>query len=173
MGVIVLLFSIVLPLDQVVAADVSVPGPLAARAASRAITYRFVEHLGRWGMVDVLLVAVMVAFVKLGGLVNFGAGPGVILFGMFVEASLCASLAFDPHCMWSESADRLWKLVPRRCLREPGSPDSQVRSPSSEPWPMGDLDDSARDMLIVGGIFLRGCSTSRTALRSPFNRGMD
>ena len=36
----------------------------------RALTYRIVEHLGRWGMLDVLLVAVMVAFIKLGGLVE-------------------------------------------------------------------------------------------------------
>lgn len=69
---------------------------------SRAATYRLVEHLGRWGMLDVLLVAVLVAFVKLGGLVEFRAGGGLAIFASFVLCSLLASAAFDPYWLWDE-----------------------------------------------------------------------
>jgi paraquat-inducible protein A len=63
-----------------------------------------VEFLGRWGMVDVLLVAVLVAVVKLGDLVTVTPGPGVLAFGSVVVLSLLASAAFDPHALWEPDA---------------------------------------------------------------------
>ena len=104
-GVIVLLFSIIFPVLKLSAILFLCQSRWQLQARHRAITYRAVEHLGRWGMLDVLLVAVMIAFIKLGGLVSFTAGPGVVLFATFVLLSVCASLAFDPHCLWAASSD--------------------------------------------------------------------
>lgn len=104
-GVIVLLFSIILPFVKLTSILFLCQSPFRLRPRHRAMTYRAVEHLGRWGMLDVLLVAVLVAYVKLGGVVSFSAGPGVGLFALFVLMSLCASLAFDPHLLWAESTD--------------------------------------------------------------------
>ena len=61
-----------------------------------------IEFIGRWGMVDVLLVAVLVAVVKLGDLVEVTPGPGVVVFGGVVILSLIASAMFDPHAIWEE-----------------------------------------------------------------------
>lgn len=101
-GGIVLAFSVVLPLVKL-AAILS----LSLRREwlplrHRGLTYRGVEHLGRWGMLDVLLVAVMIAFVKLGNLVTFGAGPGLVMFATFVVVSVLASVVFDPHALWDD-----------------------------------------------------------------------
>lgn len=101
-GVIVLLFSIILPVFKLSALLFLSQRTWQLLPRHRALTYHLVEQLGRWGMLDVLLVAVMVAFIKLGGLVEFGAGAGLVLFATFVILSLCASATFDPHCLWDE-----------------------------------------------------------------------
>ncbi len=101
-GTIVLAFSIVLPVLKLSALLVLSQQRWQLAHHNRAVVYRMVEHLGRWGMLDVLLVAVMVAFVKLGGLVQFSAGTGLVLFSAFVLLSLCASAAFDPYALWDE-----------------------------------------------------------------------
>jgi hypothetical protein len=101
---IVLLFSVVLPaikLGTILTLSLS-PHWLTERR--RGLAHRAVEHMGRWGMLDVLLVAVMIAFVKLGMLVTFSAGPGLVVFAGFVLLSLMASLTFDPHLLWGEPA---------------------------------------------------------------------
>lgn len=99
---VVLLFSLVCPVVKLVALLMLSQQRWRLPAPHRALTYRLVEHLGRWGMLDVLLVAVMIAFVKLGGLVEFSAGPGLFAFTAFVLLSLSASAAFDPYSLWDE-----------------------------------------------------------------------
>ena len=64
--------------------------------------HNLVAFLGRWGMVDVLLVAVLVAAVKLGDWAKVHAGSGVLVFCAVVILSLLAGLAFDPRVIWSE-----------------------------------------------------------------------
>ena len=101
-GLIVLLFSVFLPVVKLGALLILTQARERLGERNRALVYRLVEHLGRWGMLDVLLVAVMVAFVKLGGLVEFSAGPGLVVFASFVLLSLCASATFDPFALWDD-----------------------------------------------------------------------
>ena len=53
-------------------------------------------------MLDVMLVALLVAFVKLGDLVQIHAGPGLLAFTFMVLGSLIASAKFNPHLLWDE-----------------------------------------------------------------------
>ncbi|MBX3442282.1 MAG: paraquat-inducible protein A [Planctomyces sp.] len=99
-GVVVLVFSVLLPLVKLAAILVLSLRHDWLHMRHRGITYRVVEQLGRWGMLDVLLVAVLVAFVKLGSLVSFGAGPGLATFAIFVLVSLLAGVLFNPHALW-------------------------------------------------------------------------
>lgn len=69
----------------------------------RALFYRALEAAGRWGMLDVLLVAVVVAWVKVGDLVEVTPGPAALTFSLCVVLSLVASARFDPHSLWLES----------------------------------------------------------------------
>jgi paraquat-inducible protein A len=102
-GFVVLVFSICLPLVKLLALlELSYLG--IARRRHRAWTYRLVEWAGRWSMMDVLLLALLVAIVKLGDLVSFRLGPAVIAFVMCVVMSMIASIMFDPHSIWEESA---------------------------------------------------------------------
>ena len=104
-GLAVLCFSIVAPVAKLVAIFTLTAG-VSMRAHHRARTYRFVEWVGRWGMVDVLLVAVLVAVVKLGDLVEVTPGIGVAAFGAVVILSMLASAAFDPHQIWDSEGKR-------------------------------------------------------------------
>ena len=102
-GIVVLLFSIVLPLVKLLALlELSHIGLTHRR--HRAWTYRIVEWTGRWSMMDVLLLALLVTLVKLGDLVSFHLGPAVIAFVMCVVMSLIASVNFDPHAIWEEQS---------------------------------------------------------------------
>ena len=55
-------------------------------------------------MVDVLLVAVLVAAVKLGTWVNVSPGPGAAAFAAVVFLSMLASAVFDPSQIWEDVA---------------------------------------------------------------------
>ncbi|MEO1585099.1 MAG: paraquat-inducible protein A [Planctomycetota bacterium] len=101
-GLTVLMFSIVLPIAKLAALLALSLGGRRLSAGARAKTYHAVELIGRWGMLDVLLVAVLVAAVKLGDLVDVTPGPGVIVFGLVVALNLLASMSFDPHSIWEE-----------------------------------------------------------------------
>lgn len=101
-GLIVLAFSIVLPLLKLVALiELSYIGITKRR--HRAWTYRVVEWAGRWSMMDVLLLALLVTLVKLGDLVSFHLGPAVVAFVLCVVMSMIASIMFDPHAIWEDS----------------------------------------------------------------------
>jgi paraquat-inducible protein A len=100
-GLVVLLFSIVFPLVKIVLLlELSLTGILHRR--HKALTYRIMEAAGRWSMLDVLLLALMVMLVKLGTLVEFHFGPAVWAFVFCVAMSIVASLFFDPHSIWDE-----------------------------------------------------------------------
>lgn len=101
-GFVVFLFSIVLPLMKLLALlELSRIG--LTHRQHQAWTYRIVEWTGRWSMMDVLLLALLVTLVKLGDLVSFHLGPAVIAFVMCVVMSLIASVMFDPHAIWEEN----------------------------------------------------------------------
>lgn len=102
-GGVVLLFSILLPPLKLLTLWLLTGSP--ARQTShrrRALLYHAVELFGRWGMLDVMLVAILVAMVKLGDLVHIHAGPGLWAFTIMVLLSLLAGMIFNPTQMWSE-----------------------------------------------------------------------
>jgi paraquat-inducible protein A len=66
----------------------------------KAMTLRLMELLGKWSMMDVMLLAFLVMLVKLGDFVEFHFGPAVIAFVLCVLMSMIASLSFDPHAIW-------------------------------------------------------------------------
>ena len=103
-GGIVFLFSIVFPLAKIVLLlELSLLEMLHRR--HKAFTLRLMEHLGRWSMMDVMLLAFMVMLVKLGDLVEFHLGPAIVAFILCVAMSLVASMSFDPHAIWEEVND--------------------------------------------------------------------
>ena len=98
-GTIILVFSIVFPLAKIIALiELSWLGALRQR--QQAWTYRWMEQIGKWSMMDVMLLALLVMMIKLSELVQFQFGPAVIAFALCVAMSMIAAICFDPHAIW-------------------------------------------------------------------------
>lgn len=69
----------------------------------RTALYRFIELIGPWSMLDVFLLAVLVALVRLGALATVTPGPGLGAFAGVVVLTMLASAAFDPRLIWQSS----------------------------------------------------------------------
>ena len=70
------------------------------RQQDRTRLYRIVEIIGRWSMVDIFVVTILVALVHLGGLATIHAGPGALFFGAVVVTTILAAMSFDPRLIW-------------------------------------------------------------------------
>ncbi len=105
-GTLVFAVSVVLPPVKLIILLVLASAASVARHHHRARLYRVVELLGRWGMLDVLLVAILIAFVKLGDLVNMYPGKGLGAFALLVLLSLLAGAAFNPLLMWNSAEEK-------------------------------------------------------------------
>ena len=101
---IVFLASIVIPLVKLLTLLYLVlSAQLHSRAAPRLRTrlYHFVDMIGPWAMLDVFLLAVLVALVKLRTLATVLPGPGLAAFCAVVVLTILASSSFDPRLIWT------------------------------------------------------------------------
>jgi paraquat-inducible protein A len=64
--------------------------------------YYAVEVIGRWSMLDIFLLAVMVAMVKLGRFGTVHPEIGSLLFAMVVIFTMLASANFDSKILWKD-----------------------------------------------------------------------
>jgi paraquat-inducible protein A len=71
----------------------------------RTVLYRATEFIGRWSMVDVFVVTVLVALVSLGGIMRITPGVASVAFGGVVIVTMLAAEAFDPRLIWDQLAD--------------------------------------------------------------------
>ena len=71
----------------------------------RTQLYRIVEFVGRWSMIDVFMISILTALVRMGRIASVYPGPGVLAFCSVVILTMLASASFDPRLMW-DAADR-------------------------------------------------------------------
>ncbi|BBA33124.1 integral membrane protein, PqiA family [Methylocaldum marinum] len=77
------------------------------RPLDRTRLYRLTERLGRWSMVDIFVVTMLVALVDVRPLAAVQAGPGAIAFGAVVVLTMCAAMSFDPRLIWDSIQDNV------------------------------------------------------------------
>ncbi|EGV18622.1 paraquat-inducible protein A [Thiocapsa marina] len=70
------------------------------RPRQRTRLYRVVEAIGRWSMVDVYVVTILVALVRLGNLASVQAELGAVFFCAVVVLTMLAAMSFDPRLIW-------------------------------------------------------------------------
>lgn len=68
----------------------------------KTVLYRMTEFVGKWSMVDVFVVAILVALVNLGGLVSIQPGLAALAFAAVVIVTMIAAESFDPRIMWDK-----------------------------------------------------------------------
>ncbi len=66
--------------------------------------YRVTEFVGRWSMVDVFVVAILVGVVQLGSTISIHPGAGALSFAAVVILTMFAAMSFDPRLIWDAAA---------------------------------------------------------------------
>jgi paraquat-inducible protein A len=102
-AIIVFLASMVIPLVKLAglfSLVVTAGTGWGRRLRNRTRLYKFIDAIGPWAMLDVFLLAVLVALVKLSSWAKILPGPGLIAFTAMVVLTMLASAAFDPKLIW-------------------------------------------------------------------------
>ncbi|MFQ3323012.1 MAG: paraquat-inducible protein A [Pseudomonadales bacterium] len=66
----------------------------------RTRMFRVNEFIGRWSMIDVFVVAVLVAMLQMGNLITIIPGPAAVAFCGSVIMTMLAAQNFDPRLIW-------------------------------------------------------------------------
>jgi len=113
--------SIMIPLLKMIALTwlcLAASGKLKPSPGMLGKIYWFTELLGRWSMIDIFVVGILVALVQLGNYMTITPGPGALAFAGVVVLTMLAAMSFDPRLLW----DRLDLLESTHSL--PNSSDS-------------------------------------------------
>lgn len=108
LALVVFVASILVPLVKIailVYLLVSVQLGSPRRPRDRLRLYHFTEFVGRWSMVDVFVVTLLVALVHLGQLAEIRAGSGALYFAGVVVLTMLSARAFDPRLIWDKVGD--------------------------------------------------------------------
>lgn len=103
LAIIIFIASVFVPLMKLVilvSLLISVHRRSSWRPVDRTRLYRLTEVIGRWSMVDIYVVTILVALVRLGNLATIEAGAGAVFFGAVVVLTILAAESFDPRLIW-------------------------------------------------------------------------
>ncbi|MCP1495852.1 paraquat-inducible protein A [Pseudomonas migulae] len=68
----------------------------------RSKMYRFVELIGYWSMLDVIVVALVASLVKFQALADIEPRAGILFFGLVVVFTMLSAMSFDPRLIWDQ-----------------------------------------------------------------------
>ncbi|MEA3135389.1 MAG: paraquat-inducible protein [Gammaproteobacteria bacterium] len=108
LALLVFVASIVVPLLKLLAMGwllFAVVRQSPGNALQRSKLFRLVEFIGRWSMLDVYAIALLVSLVQLRSLANIHAGLGALAFGAVVVLTMLAAQSFDERLLWDIPSD--------------------------------------------------------------------
>ncbi|MCU4676012.1 paraquat-inducible protein A [Catenovulum sp. 2E275] len=73
---------------------------LKTHKKERTVIYKYTELIGRWSMIDIFVVAILMALLQLGGILIVEPGIAALAFAGVVIATMLAAEAFDPRLIW-------------------------------------------------------------------------
>lgn len=71
----------------------------------RSIAYRITELIGKWSMIDVFVVSILVALVHIGKILVIRPGVASIAFAALVIVTMIAAEGFDPRLIWDKEEE--------------------------------------------------------------------
>jgi len=100
---VIFIFSVIVPSGKLMSMfylvwTVERHSPLDPR--QRSVMYRITEYIGKWSMVDVFVVSILVALVHLGGLLVIRPGIAALSFAGVVIVTMIAAESFDSRLIW-------------------------------------------------------------------------
>jgi paraquat-inducible protein A len=106
-AMVIFVASIVIPVAKLVILawlNYSVMHNIDGQLKRKIKLYRMTEFIGRWSMIDVFVVAVLVSLIQSGNLVSIVPGYAVIAFCAVVIMTMIAALSFDTKLIWKTSS---------------------------------------------------------------------
>jgi len=100
--------SVLLPLLKIISIAyilIRIQRGALARKTEYTRLYMLAEVMGRWSMVDVFVVALLVALVQLGALTNIQPGSAGIAFASMVILTMFSAMALDPKLIWDQTRE--------------------------------------------------------------------
>lgn len=102
-ALIVFLASILIPiLKLIILFYLALSAHNGSRQKFKTRLYLIVEAIGRWSMLDIFLLAVLVAIMKLGHFATVKPEIGAGIFAIVVIFTMLASAYFDPKLIWEK-----------------------------------------------------------------------
>jgi len=95
--------SIMVPILKLLALTVlvlSIRQKWTSPPLGRLRLYRLVEFIGRWSLLDIYVLTLLVALVQLRALATVEPRPGALAFAAVVVLTLFAARSFDPRLLW-------------------------------------------------------------------------
>ncbi|MDJ0609813.1 MAG: paraquat-inducible protein A [Kiloniellales bacterium] len=102
-ALLVFLASVTIPVAKLFALTfllVSVHLKSRWRPKDRTFLYRCIEFIGRWSMIDIFVISILVALIKLENVATIEAGFGAVCFAGVVIITIFAAVSFDPRLIW-------------------------------------------------------------------------
>lgn len=102
-AIVIFTASILIPLLKIAALSwlcAAAVGWLHASPVALSRVYWITEWMGRWSMVDIFVVGILVAVVQLGNYMSVSPGPGALAFAGVVVLTMFAAMSFDPRLLW-------------------------------------------------------------------------
>ncbi len=103
LAILVFFASIIVPLIKLLGLTylvVSVQRKWHWHPRQRTILYRITEAVGRWSMIDIFMITILVALVRLEAIATVEPGAGATSFAAVVVLTMCAAMTFDPRLIW-------------------------------------------------------------------------
>ncbi|WP_233998660.1 paraquat-inducible protein A [Microbulbifer pacificus] len=69
--------------------------------------YRVVNAIGRWSLLDLFMISILVALVDMGAIAEVAAGAGSTAFATVVVVTMFAVQAFDPRLIWDVYEEKM------------------------------------------------------------------
>jgi len=102
-ALVIFIASIFVPIGKLIALTwlcISVHLGKAISLKEKTQLYRLTEFIGRWSMVDVFVVAILVALIRLGNIMSIYPGIASLAFAAMVISTMLAAMSFDPRLIW-------------------------------------------------------------------------
>jgi paraquat-inducible protein A len=94
--------SILVPLFKLVGLStlIAVVRRGSGRPVEATRMFRLIDYIGRWSMIDVLVLALLVSLVQMGSVATITPGIGATCFGAVVVLTILGAQSFDPRLIW-------------------------------------------------------------------------
>jgi paraquat-inducible protein A len=107
-ALLVFIASIVVPLLKILALSIvlySAWRPSPRHRQQRSDLYRLIEFIGRWSMLDIYAISLLVTLVQVQSFATVAVGWGAGAFGAVVVLTMAAARTFDERLLWDEERE--------------------------------------------------------------------